>query len=358
MTNQLPRQTWKKGSRRRAPARFMQKVIDPAGWYPDDISGSSDWIHTLNEVEIAETMDAVQAVSARDLDIRDIGRDDFSVPTLTTGLDEICDELMQGRGFAMIRGLPLDGLGRAEIAAAFWGIGRHIGRPISQNGQGHLLGHVKDLGGDYGDARTRGYLTNARMAFHNDQCDILALCCLHPAKSGGDHAICSSVTLYNELLQRRPDLMQELDYAFYRSRSGELPPGETEPWQRQRVFNFEQGYFAARGVGAAIVKAQDIPGVPALTEAQKEALELFRTLAPELSVEIPFEQGDIFLLTNHVTLHSRGAFEDWAEPDRKRHLLRLWLDTDGARPLPPEIARQSAGVTVAETTLTVPLDVA
>lgn len=358
MTDPLPRQTWRKGSRRREPARFMQPVIDPAAWSPADVSGSGAWIYTLKDAEIAETMDAVRAVSQRGLDIRDISRNDFALPILADGLAEIRDELMKGRGFAMIRGLPLAGLDRAEIAAAFWGIGCHMGRPISQNGQGHLLGHVKDLGGDYGHATTRGYLTNAQMAFHNDQCDILALCCLHPAKSGGDHAICSSVTLYNELLERRPDLMREFDCAFYRSRSGELPPGETEPWQRQYIFNFEQGYFAARGVGAAIVKAQDIPGVPALTGAQKEALELFRTLAVELAVEIPFEQGDIFFLTNHVTLHSRGAFEDWPDPERKRHLLRLWLDTDGARPLPPEIARQSAGVTVAGTELTVPLDVA
>lgn len=351
-------QTWQKGSRRREPARFMQPVIDPAGWYAADVSGSSGWVYTLSEAEITEIMAAVQRVSARGLDIKDTTRDDFSIPMLARGLADMRDELMKGRGFAMIRGLPLADLSRAEVAAAFWGIGCHLGRQISQNGQGHLLGHVKDLGGDYGHATTRGYRTNAQMAFHNDQCDILALCCLHPAKSGGDHAICSSVTLYNELLKRRPDLMQEFDYAFYRSRSGELPPGETEPWQRQRIFNFEQGYFAARGVGAAIVKAQDIPGVPALTGAQKEALEMFRTLALELAVEIPFEQGDIFFLTNHVTLHSRGAFEDWPEPERKRHLLRLWLDTDGARPLPPEIARQSAGVIVPGTELTVPLDAA
>jgi hypothetical protein len=349
-------QGWVKGSRTREPAAFMNPVIDPAAWYADDISGNEGWIYTLCDAEIAETLAAVQGIVARGLDIKHITVADFPLSTLGPALREIREELMKGRGMAMIRGLPIANLDRAANAVAFWGIGCHIGRQISQNGQGHLLGHVKDLGGDYGHATTRGYLTNAQMAFHNDQCDIIALCCLSPAKSGGDHAICSSVTLYNEMLKRRPDLMQEYEFSFYRSRSGELPPGETEPWQRQLIFNFVDGYFAARGVGIAITKAQSIPGVPALTGPQKEALAMFRSLAVELSVQIPFRQGDIFCLNNHVTLHSRGAFEDWPEPDRKRHLLRLWLDTNGARPLPPEIARQSAGVIVAGTDLTVPLD--
>ena len=350
-------QGWVKGSRHRAPATFMQPLVDPAAWYADDVTGSEQWIYRLGAAEIAEVLAAVKGIVARGLDIAHVRAADFPLPTLGPVLRDIRDELMMGRGMAKISGLPISDLGRAEIATAFWGIGCHIGRQISQNGQGHLLGHVKDLGGDYGHATTRGYLTNAQMAFHNDQCDIIALCCLHPAKSGGDHAIVSSVTLYNEMLKRRPDLMQEFEFPFYRSRSGELPPGETEPWQRQLIFNFVDGYFAARGVGAAIVKAQSIPGVPPLTAAQKEALEMFRTLALELSVQIPFRQGDIFCLNNHVTLHSRGAFEDWPEPERRRHLLRLWLDTDGARPLPPEIARQSAGVIVEGTELTVPLDV-
>ncbi len=347
---------WVRGSREREPAEFMKPVVDPASWSPEDISGSAGWIYTLNDDEIAEIVAAVDTVAARGLDIMDIDTESFALPGLSGSLSELREEIVFGRGFAMIRGLPVAGLDRAKTAAAFWGIGRHLGRPISQNAKGHLLGHVTDLGGDYYHATTRGYRTNAEMAFHNDQCDVLALCCLHPAKSGGDHYICSSVTLYNELLRRRPDLAQEFGFAFYRSRSGEIPPGESEPWNRQRIFNFTDGYFAARGVGVAIVKAQDLPGVPKFTEAQTEALEMFRTLAAELAVCIAFERGDLFFLNNHVTLHSRTEYEDWPEPERRRHLLRLWLDTGGARPLPPEVARQSSGVTVEGTRLTAPLE--
>jgi hypothetical protein len=319
------------------------------------MDGSDSWIYRLSPAEIAEIEDAVAGVEARGLDIKDVGRRDFPLPTLGPALSELRAELLDGRGFAMLRGLPVGRMTKPRVAAAFWGVGTYLGRAISQNGRGHLLGHVKDLNADY--SKTRGYLTSAHMAFHCDQCDILALACLHPAKSGGEHMICSSVALYNEMLRRRPDLARDLGGQFYRSRSGEIPPGETDPWIRQPVFGFHDGYFAARGVSAAIEKAQALPGVPGLTDRQREALRMFRDLAIELAVEIPFEPGDMFYLFNHVTLHSRTAFEDWPEPERKRHLFRLWLTTDGARPLPPEIASRSQGISIPGTVFTAPLDV-
>jgi len=348
---------WKRHDTGRAPAELGKNLIDPADWRAGDISGTEEWIYRLSEAEIAEIEQAVAGIEARGLDIKDITRDDFALPTLAAPLAEIRAELLDGWGLALIRGLPVAGRTRAQVAAAFWGVGTHLGRQVSQNKHGHVLGHVKDLGGDYADANTRGYYTNAQMGFHCDQCDVLSLACLHEAKSGGEHLVLSSVALYNEMLKRRPDLATELGGYFYRSRKGEIPPGETEPFAKQRVFSFHDGYFAARGVSAAIFKAQDLPGVPPLTAAQREALDLFCTMAAEMAVPIPFERGDMFFLMNHVTLHSRTAFEDWPEPERKRHLLRMWLSQADGRPLPPELARQRDGLTVEGTVLTAPLDV-
>jgi hypothetical protein len=298
----------------------------------------------------------VDTAEKRGLDIKDIRTDDFALGAFAEALGALHDELMWGRGFVMIRGLPVEGRSRARIAAAFWGVAAYLGEAVSQNGEGHLLGHVKDIGKDY--AKARGYMSNAHMGFHCDQCDILALLCLHPAKSGGDHRICSSVTLYNEMLKRRPDLAQEMLWHFYRSRSGEIPPGETEPFLRQAAFYFHEGNFLGRGVSAAIEKAQSIPGVPELTSAQREAIAMWKALAEELAAVIAFQQGDMFFLQNHVTLHSRGEYEDWPDPERKRHLLRLWLTTKGERPLPPEVYSNSQGIVVPGTVLRTPLDVA
>ena len=163
------------------------------------------------------------------------------------------------------------------------------------------------------------------------------------------------MALHNEMLRRRPDLAKELSWKFYWSRNGEVPPGR-KPWYRQGVFNFHDGYFAARGVNAHIAKAQDLPGVPEFTPAQLEAMALYKALAEELHMDIEFRQGDMSFVMNHVTLHSRTEFDDWPEPERKRHMLRMWLTTHGARPLPPEFAQQMVGIRVAGAAFTAPLD--
>ena len=157
------------------------------------------------------------------------------------------------------------------------------------------------------------------------------------------------------MLKRRPDLAAELAWKFYWTRHGEIPPGQ-HPWYRQAVFSFRDGHFTARGVSSHIAKAQDLPGVPKFTAAQCEAFDLFRALADELSMDMDFRHGDIQFLMNHVTLHTRHHYEDWDDFDRKRHMFRLWLITDGARPLPPEFVDQLEGVQVTGTVLKAPLD--
>lgn len=344
---------WKPTSRHRKPAKLMEPIVDPAGWYPEDLN-PDDWIYRLSRAEIEEVFDAVSAVEAQGLELKEITAGRFPLPNLGKRLEDIRDEVMEGRGFALVRGLPVQNRSRFQNAAAFWGIGSHIGRARSQNKHGHLLGHVKNLGGDY--AKVRGYMTQAAMDFHCDSADILSLCCLSPAKSGGEHRICSSVTLYNEMLKNRPDLVEELTARFYLARKGEIPPGETEPWERLPIFSVTDGYFAGRGISAHMAKAQKIPGVPKYTEVQEEAIRMYKETAPKIAIDIDFEQGDISYVCNHVMLHSRTDFEDWPDPGRKRHLLRLWLAT-GMRPIHPDIARMLRGVPIEGEEDPTPLDV-
>ena len=346
--------TWRRSNLPRQPAELGKPLVDPAIWYPKDILANDEWIYHLSETEIAEVEAAVALVVERGLDIKDITREKFPLPKLAPRLQEMQDELMEGRGLVLIKNLPIDRWNRVQYAAAFWGVSLYIGRALSQNRQGHLLGHVKDVGGDY--SKTRGYKTRSYMAFHCDQADVLALGCIHTAKSGGEHLVCSAVTLYNEMLKRRPDLAVELGWKFYRQLSNEKHPGQKEPWIRQGIFNFHQGYFAVRGVSSALNKGQSIEGVPKFTEAQKEALKMFRDIAPEIAIEVPLGRGDISYVMNHVTLHSRTDFEDWPEPERKRHLLRLWMNTGDRRPLPPEIHKFTQGIYDDTTKFVTPLD--
>ena len=341
---------------RREPAVPLQPVVDPAGWYPAEMADSEAWIYRLSGAEVAELADAVRRIRGRGIDIVDIRREHFPLPRLRHGLGDIHDELLDGRGFVLIRGLPVAEWSRLESAIAFWGLGTHLGRAISQNAQGHMLGHVKDLGGDYSDPKVRGYLTSAHMRFHADQCDYVALLCLHPAKEGGASRIASSVTLYNEMLKRHPDLVAELVKDFYWTRHGEIGPGKG-PWYKLPVFSFERGHISARGVSTFIFKSQGLPGVPPYTDRQKRALDVYREIVEEIALDMIFQQGDMQILHNHVTLHSRSAFVDWPEPERKRHLYRLWLNDDvRGRPLPSAFRENLDGIEVPGFVPSAPLD--
>ena len=336
----------------------MQPVIDPAGWRPEDFGEVATWSYPISERDIAELADAVTSVRRRGIAVEAVSRDNFPLGGFAAVLGDVKRELTDGRGMVMMQKFPVDRFDREAIAIAYLGIGAYIGRTMSQNAQGHILGHVKDLGGDYADVNTRGYMTRAEMLFHADGSDYVGLLCLQGARRGGESRVASSVTVYNRILERRPDLAQVLCDDFYRSRSGEVNPGE-KPWFTQPIFSFTQGYFSATGAGAAIDKAQKLAGVPPLTEAQKKAIALYRKTADECAADIPFEPGDIQFLNNFVTLHTRREYEDWPEENRKRHLLRLWLSDPDGRPIPKEQreGRSGRGVHLKGVELVAPLDV-
>ncbi len=357
MANAPESNPWTPSARYRVPAELMQPVEESGCWYPDEIAGTDAWLYRLDDREIADVAEAVEHVEGRGLDIKDIEAADFPLPVLAPALADIKAELTHGRGFAVIRGLSTDGRTSYQNAAAFWGISRHIGRAFSQNGAGHLLGHVCDQGSTMASLNGRGYRSSEGLGYHADGCDVTALFVSRLAKSGGQHRMCSSVALYNEMLARRPELAEALTFYFYRTRRDEIPKGVTKAWFRQPIFSVQDGYFAARGASNTILRAMDLPDVPPLTDDQREAVAYYQELANELAIDVDFEPGDIEYAQSHVTLHARTPFEDWQEPERKRHLLRLWMRVEGMRPLVPEIADEiTRGITLDGIELTAPLE--
>jgi hypothetical protein len=329
----------------RVPAAPLRPIVDPAGWRPEEIAANEDWVYRFSDAEIGEILDAATALEAGGKPLIGVGRADFPLPRTAKTFAGIYDELKNGKGFVQMRGLPVAEIGRARAAAAFWGIGAHFGAMLSQNAEGHMLGHVKDLGKDYDDPIVRGYQTKAAMTFHNDPCDMVALLCLNTAKAGGESRVASSVTLYNEMLKRRPDLVADLCDDFYWTLHGEVSPGE-DPWYRMPVFAFEDGYFSARGASTHARKAQFLPGAEPWSETRKEAVALFQSLVGELAADLPFQQGDLQILNSHVTLHTRRPYEDWDDPAKKRHLFRLWIRNEDLRPVPRKVRENFSGIEV------------
>jgi hypothetical protein len=284
---------------------------------------------------------------------------------LNERLDRILHEVQEGRGFVLLRGLPVERWGKRLSAVAFLGLGLHWGSLRSQNQHGHLLGHVKDVGLTSQDPNVRIYQTKERQNYHTDSCDVVALLCLHPAKSGGLSSLVSSVTIFNETRNCRPDLARVLFEPIETDRRGEVPAGQ-KPYFCIPVFNWYSGLLSTIYHRTYIESARRFPDVPPLNPQQIEALDLVESLAndPALYLNMEFRAGDIQLVHNHMLLHDRTAFEDWPEPERKRHLLRLWLAPQNARPLPPVFAErygsvvpgQRGGVVVPGTRYTIPWD--
>ncbi len=346
---------------------MLQPVKGPQAWYGAEMAERRDWLRPLDDAEIEELHAAVRKLDATGIDIAAINASHLEVPGLAPLVSEIRAATLRGRGFLLVRGVPVERWSIRQCAIAYFGLGTLLGEPVSQNAMGHILGHVKDIGADYAQPNHRGYQTAARLPYHCDSSDIVALLCLKPSKAGGKSSLVSSATLFNEMLARHPDLLPELLQPAYRDRRGEVPDG-AEPWYAVPVFNpMPDGGLVATYVRSAMRKAQRFPEVPRTTPQLEAACDALDALAedPAIHLDMDFRPGDMQWVSNHSIMHSRTAYEDFPEPENRRHLFRLWLACADGPALPEVYTRawqgstaqgRPAGIRVAGVPLSAPLD--
>jgi len=347
------------------PAGLPERIDHRCAWHGPAMAKRGDWIEALTERELDELAQACEPWMGEGAELATLAREQFALPTLAARLQRVHDELLEGRGFVLLRGLPVAQWGRRRSAVAFYGLGAHLGRALSQNAQGHVLGHVRDVGLSSNDPNVRIYQTRERQTFHTDSADVVGLLCLQTALRGGRSALVSSTTLYNELRARWPELAARLFDALATDRRGEVPAG-VKPYFEIPVFNWFAGRLSALYQRQYIDSAQRFADAPRLSARQIDALDRLDALSndPALHFTMALEVGDLQFVHNHVLLHDRTAFEDAPEPSRRRHLLRLWLAPERARPLPPVFAQRygsvapgaRGGVPSADGVLRAPLD--
>lgn len=324
------------------------RIDHAAAWVGEDLAAAPGrWTRTLTGAEIAEVDAAVAAVG--DADLGALTAEAFPLPKLGPWLARLRAELIDGIGFSLITGLPVEDRPPRWAAAAFCGIGAHLGRARSQNAAGHLLGHVRDTGADPADANTRIYQTAARQTFHTDSADCVGLLCLAEAREGGDSLLVSTVTLYNEMSARAPDLAARLFEPVATDRRGETPPGE-KPFFTIPVLNWHEGRLTGVYQRQYLESAQRFADAPRMDDDYVAALDLFDEIAndPRFHLAMRLRPGDMQFVYNHAMLHDRTGFTDWPEPERRRHLLRLWLSLPGDRPLPPVFAQRYGSVAIGD----------
>lgn len=316
-----------------------ESVRGPGVWYGRDLAKRRDWIRHFSDAELAQIARAVRG--AEGIAPEKLSPRNFPLPTLGPVLRGVAAELLEGRGFIVLRGLPVEQLTRKQQAIAYLGL-------------------------DITNPNVRYYQTSRKLEYHTDSVDIVGLLCLKSAKAGGESYLASSMTVYNEVLARRPDLMPALFEPYPTDRRGEVPEG-MDPWFDMPMFHWYAGKLSCIYVRQYIESAQKhFPEARRLTREQYAAMDLIDELCNDSGVHLSmdFRPGDIQLLHNHQVLHSRGDFENWPEPKRHRHLLRLWLAPREARALPEVFAArygsvvpgERGGITVKGTTLKVPLE--
>jgi hypothetical protein len=348
----------------RVPHSGRVPVCGPATWHSADFTQDTSWIYRLSKHEVAEIDRALNAMNREEIGPGCIGPSMFPLPNLGSRLIALQKEVVEARGFVLIKGIPMERYSRGDAAAIYWGIGQYLGIPVSQNANGHLLGHVTDLGFPINDPRRRGYQTREGLRYHTDGCDIVGLMCLRRAKAGGLSSISSAGAIHNAILASRPDLLEVLYQPFYISRIGEVPAGKL-PWYLMPIFNDFGGHFTSMYPARDLRMAQMLEGVPTLTGQQEEALAMLDTHAEAFSLKMDIEPGDMQFLHNHTIYHGRTDYEDFDHADQRRHMLRLWLSAPNGRELPPYFAERygsvktnsvRGGILCPGTRLSVPLD--
>ena len=324
-----------------APTPVHGKRFEGHGaWTRTDFGAADQWAFTLRPQTIAELDQAIEAVRAKGKDLSTVAKGDFPLPSFRDEADALFGKLLDGHGFVVIRGLPIDRFSRDEAAMAYWGLGAHLGAPMVQNAHGDRLYAVRDEGykmkADYGGRGVRFSKTTEDLRFHTDSAptlagstpDLVGLLCLQTAKAGGETALISAKAVHNVLLDERPDDLALLYRAFHHDRTSELRPGEA-PTLSAPVFRFDKD-LTARYMRFYLDKGHETaesplgPDVVGALDALDEVMS-----RPELQVTFDMQRGDIQLLNNRFILHSRTSFEDHPEPERRRHYVRLWLSLAG-----------------------------
>jgi hypothetical protein len=322
-------------------ATARQPFATRAAWYGADMARSNAWVRPLGAGECGEIDAALERV--RRIPLFEITKDDFPLAATADFLAAVSEELEDGFGAVRITGIPVARYSEDELRRVFWGICAHLGTAMYQNSRGEIMGEVRDESRDANptyvipqpghtkSARARSRSTGP-LRFHTDRTDVIALLCARDAKAGGVSKLASSVTIYNEILRRRPDLLEVLCRDFWRSLPEDEDGGPGGRVFKMPVFGIRDGKLTSQYSRTYIEQAQDYPEVPRLSAEQIAAMDLLAELAEEVCLYAPFTPGDLQLLNNHVVYHGRTAYED--DPTQARLLFRLWLSVPNSRPLP------------------------
>jgi hypothetical protein len=319
-------------------------LCDRSDWRGATFDGAEPWVWPLPAGVVEELEPVVAALAEARTSLAEVGPGRHRLPACQALAERVLDELEDGLGMVVLRGVPVERLTEDEVKYFGWVLLEHVGVPLYQNALGELIGEVRDetpVGtratpvSELGGPRTRSYArSTSGLPFHTDRCDVVTLLCVRQGASGGDTKVVSTTAIYNEMVRTRPDLVAPLVAGIHRSPQGDDVRHGTAAF-RFPIMAVIDEKITSQYSAAFLLEAQLMDDTPPWTSAEEEALALHARLAEELCVETVLAPGDIQLLNSHVTLHARTPYIDPAAAGRHRLLHRLWLAVPNSRRLPP-----------------------
>lgn len=314
-----------------------------AEWRASDFRDPASYTEVLTPDELEQLDAALRHARAKSDDLLEIGKDDFPLGSLADRLAKIEDELINGRGFVVIRGVERDRYDNDEMCVLYWGIGMHLGKPWAQNKRGHLLGDVSDQGKAVSDPTSRGNeLGSVGLPYHSDGSDLVGLLCLREAAEGGQSMVCNALAIHNDLVRNAP----ELAAALYEDQPNDFRGEQREggkPYYMVPVFTEQGGRLFVRYIRPYILASQRHPETPRITELAEKAMQTvdLMTSDPQYEVVMDFQAGDMQFINNYHVLHARQPYQDDPASGKVRHLKRLWLETTVLQDRPEHFQNRS-----------------
>jgi hypothetical protein len=302
----------------------------------DRSSLTSDAVHvSLSPAAVSEAEKAKSVLSA--VDTRTATDLVECFPVLAGEIETLRRERIDGPpGFCIIDGMSSAGLDGEQRRGLFLLLTTSLGLLLPQNAAGDQIVEVFDRGAPL-QAGGRYHQTNASGVVHSDSPqwpavpDYVTLLCVRAARGGGESKFISGYSVLRRLEEVAPGAIDELRNDFLFDKRGDFAAGEP-PVTAAPIFDWVGDELRFRYLRAYIDSGHRLMAIP-LSDAQTRALDVLDSVLADGSLVVAdaMAPGDMQVLNNHFVVHDRSPFEDFPEPERRRMMLRAWLQRDTAQ---------------------------
>ncbi|KAI1769913.1 Clavaminate synthase-like protein [Hypoxylon cercidicola] len=327
--------------------RLPRSLESPLAWSRQDIENDMhQCILKLSQNDIAALEQAARDFEDRSVPLSIISPENFVLPqNLKSSLRGVSNQCYHGRGFTVVQGLDTTKYSPELNVVLYAGIAAHVApqHGFLDKDRQKVLCHVVNAASEVSPteaAKKSPGFTNGPLAFHTDNCEILALYALDVATTGGQTFVSSSYQLFNELATTRPDVLQTLsDYWVLDTFKdySQFPPVTRPMLHASDAGNVMFTY--SRFPMAGFKGRQRNPDLVPVSEKQIAAMDAVQYTMAKNAVPLPWSKGDIAFINDMAIMHARSSFTESGQ-GLQRHLLKFYLRDPDQNWKIPESARK------------------